>query len=75
MEIRSAEAAYLGIGVGEEAPLQQRIVAEIDARDDMPWMEGRLFVFGKEVVRVAVEDHFADPLHRHQRLGDQFGGI
>jgi hypothetical protein len=38
-------------------------------------MEGRLFVFGKEVVRVAVEDHFADPLHRHQRLGDQLGGI
>ena len=63
------------IGVREETPLQQRIVAEINARDDMSGMEGRLFIFGKEVIRVAVEDHSANPLHRHQRLGDQLGGI
>jgi hypothetical protein len=41
----------------------------------MAWMERRLFVFGKEVIRVAVEDHFPDPLHRDQRFGDQLGGI
>ena len=38
-------------------------------------MERRLFIFGKEVIRVAVEDHFAHPLHRHQRLGDQLGWV
>ncbi|STS81930.1 Uncharacterised protein [Klebsiella pneumoniae] len=69
------QAANLRIGVREETPLQQRIVAEINARDDMSGMEGRLFIFGKEVIRVAVEDHSANPLHRHQRLGDQLGGI
>ena len=30
----------------------------------MTWMEGRLFVFGKEVIRVAIEHHFADTLNR-----------
>ena len=61
MEVRPTQAANLRVGVREEAPLQQRIVAEINARYDMPGMKGRLFVFGKEVVRIAVEDHLANP--------------
>jgi hypothetical protein len=39
MEIRPAEAADLRIGIGEESALQQRIVAEVYPRNDMPWME------------------------------------
>lgn len=38
-------------------------------------MERRLFVFGEEVIRIAVKHHFPDPLYRNQRLGDQLGGI
>lgn len=75
MEIRPAKAADLRVGIGEQPPLQERVVAEIDPRHDMSGMEGRLFVFGKEVIRVAVEDHFPHPQHRHQRLGDQLGRV
>ena len=41
----------------------------------MAWVERRLFVFGEEVIRIAVKHHFPDPLYRNQRLGDQLGGI
>ncbi|CCJ84202.1 hypothetical protein BN133_579 [Cronobacter dublinensis 582] len=75
VEVRPAEAAYLGVGVGEQTPLQQRIVREIEPRHNMPRMERRLFVFRKEVIRVAVQHHFADQLHRHQLFRDKLGGI
>ena len=29
----------------------------------MTWMECCLFVFGKEVIRIAIEHHFADTLN------------
>ena len=41
----------------------------------MPWVECRLFVLGKEIVRVAIEHHFADQLHRNQLLGNKLGRI
>ena len=72
VEVRPAETADLRIGIGEEAPLQQGIVGEIEPWDNMARMEGHLFVFGKEVIRVTIEHHFANPLHRHQRFWDQF---
>ncbi len=75
MEVRPTQAANLRIGVREETPLQQRIVAEINARTICPGWKAACSFFGKEVIRVAVEDHSANPLHRHQRLGDQLGGI
>ena len=75
MEIRPAEAANLRIGIGEESALQQRVVAEVYSWNDMPGMEGRLFVFGKEVIRVAIKDHLTDALHRNQRFRDELGGI
>ena len=75
MEIRPAEAANLRIGIGEESALKQRVVAEVYPRNDMPRMERRLFVFGKKVIRVAIEDHLTDALHRDQRFRNQLGGI
>ena len=75
VEVRAAQAADLRIRVREQTPLQQRIVREIDARHDMPRMERHLFGFGEEVVRVAIERHLADDLHRHQFFRNQLGRI
>ena len=75
MEVRPAQAQQLSIGVREQPALQQRIVAEIDARDDMADMEGGLLGLGKEVVGVAVEGHLAELLHRHQLFGDDLGRV
>ena len=75
VEVRSAQSADLRIGIGEQTPLQQRIVSEVQPRYDVARMESSLFVFGEEVIRVAVEDHFADALHRHQLFRNQLGRI
>ncbi|MPN52438.1 hypothetical protein SDC9_200099 [bioreactor metagenome] len=75
VEVRSAKTANLRIGIGEQTPLQQGIVREINAGNDMAGMKGDLFVFGEEIIGVAVEYHFTDALHRNQRFGDQFGRI
>ncbi len=38
-------------------------------------MECCLFVFGKEVIRIAIEHHFADTLNGHQFFRDKFSWI
>jgi hypothetical protein len=53
-----------------DAPGQQRVVAEVDARHDMRGAEGHLLGFGKEVVGVAVEHHAAD-----RRTGTSSSGM
>ncbi len=75
MEIRPAQAAQLRIQIGEQAALQQRVVAEVDAGHDVARAVGNLFGFGKEVVRPAVEHHAADDLQRHQLFGNDLGRI
>ena len=75
MEIGSAKTTDLCIGIREQTPLQQRIVGEIQTGDNMPRMESRLFVFGKEVIRVAIEHHFANTLNGYQFFRDEFGWI
>ncbi len=57
------------------AALQERVVAEIDAGDDIGGAEGDLLGFGKEVGNVAVQDHAADGGKRREFLGDHFGCI
>ena len=75
VEVRPTETQQLGVGVGEQPALQQRVVGEVDARHDMADVEGGLLGLGEEVVRVAVEGHLAELLHRHQLLGDDFGRV
>ena len=75
MEIRPAEPDELGVGVGEQPALQQRVVGEVDARHHVAGMEGDLLGLGEEVVDVAVEHHLADDLERDDLFGDQLGGI
>ena len=75
VEIRPAQSADLGIGIREQTPLQQWVIAEIDARHHVARMESYLLGFCKVVVRVAVKHHFADDFDRHQLLRDQLGGV
>ncbi|MNF81594.1 hypothetical protein D3C84_638730 [compost metagenome] len=75
MKVRPAESADLRIGVGKKPTLQQGIVGKIDARHDMPRAESDLLGFGKEVVRVAVERHFAQRRNGHQFFRDQLGRV
>ena len=54
MEVGSTQARELRVRVGEETALQQGIIREIDAGDEMTWMEGYLFRFGKKAIGVAI---------------------
>jgi hypothetical protein len=75
VEIGPAEANELGVGVREQAPLKEWIIGEIDARDEVPRVKGDLFRLREEVVGVSVEHEAADPLDRHELLGDQLRRI
>ena len=75
MEIRPTKTTDLCIGIGEQTSLQQGIVGEVQTRNNMTWMECCLFVFGKEVIRIAIEHHFANTLNGYQFFRDEFGWI
>ncbi|MNT49463.1 hypothetical protein D3C72_1863190 [compost metagenome] len=75
VEVWPAETADLRIGIREQTALQERIVGEVQSRNNMTRVERHLFVFGKEIVGVAVEHHFADQLYRNQLFRDEFGGV
>ena len=55
--------------------MKERIVGKIDARHEMPGMEGDLFGLGKKVLRIPIEGQFPDTLHRHEFFRNQFGRI
>ncbi len=71
MEVGAPEATELRVEVREEAPLQQRIVREIEARHDVGRAERDLLGLGEEVVRVAIEHHAAHPGEGHELFGDE----
>ena len=75
MKVRPAKTADLRVCVGKQAPLQQRIVGKIDPRHDMPRAERNLLGFCEEIVRVAVEHHFAQGCDGYQFFGNQLGGV
>src|SRR5207253_1865071 len=54
---------------------QQRIIGEVDARDDMGGAERYLLGLGEEVVGVAVEHHLADRGQRNELFRNQLGGV
>ena len=74
-EVGAAQALELGVEVGEVAALEQRVVAEVDARDHVVGAEGDLLVLGEHVVDVAVEGQPRDDAHRQDLLGDDLGGV
>ena len=75
VEVRPTKTQHLGIQIGEQTPLQQRVIGEVDPRHDVGRIEGDLLGLGEVVVRVTVQHHLADRHHRHQRFGDQLGRI
>ena len=75
VEIDTAQAGELRIGVREQPPLQQRIVAQVYPGHQVAGIESHLLGLSEEIVRIAVQGHFAHALHRHEFLRDQLGGI
>ncbi len=67
-EVRAAEPDQLGIQVGEQPGLQQRVVREVDAGDDVLYAERHLLGLGEEIVGVAVEHQPSHRPHRHPLL-------
>ena len=75
VKVRGAQPRFLGVEVGKEPPLQQRVVRKVDSRHDVGGQEGHLLGFRKEVVRPAVQHHPPDDAHGHILFGDQLGGV
>src|SRR5271165_7291249 len=75
VEIRTAQPAELGVVVGEVPPLQEWIVAEVDAGDHVRSHESDLLSLREVIVRVAIKHHLANSLHGNQILRNDFGGI
>ena len=75
VKIGSAEARQLRVQIGEQASLQQRVVAEVDAGNDMSGMEGDLLGFSKEVVRITIQNHLADGLQGDEFFRNQLGRV
>lgn len=63
VEVGSSEAQELSVEVGKEAALKERVVGEIDTRNNVRYTECHLLRLGEEIVRVAVEDHPAYALN------------
>lgn len=74
-EIWAAQTGQLGIDVGEEPALQQGVVCDVDARDQMAGVEGHLFGLCEVVGGVLVQDHFSKHVNRRDFLGHKFGGV
>lgn len=54
MEVRSSQACQLCVLIREDAPLQQGIVTEIQAGDQMSRAESHLLRLAKKVVRITI---------------------
>jgi hypothetical protein len=54
-EVRPSQAQELGIQIGEQAGVQEWIVAEVDSRNDVSDAIGNLLRLGEEVLRIAIE--------------------
>src|ERR1051326_5383680 len=74
-KIRTAQPLELRIEVREIAPLQQRIVREVDSRDDVLGAERNLLGLGKEIIDDAVEHEPSHAPHWHLFLGNNFGRV
>ena len=75
MKVRPAQAGYLGVDIGMNAPSQQRVIREINTRHHMRGAKGHLLGLGKEVVRIAVQHHAAHRLDRDQFFRNNLGRV
>jgi len=69
-EVRTTQSLQLRVQVREVAALQQRIVAEVDARRNVLRHERDLFGFCEKVVGHPIKNKAADRLNRQNLLRD-----
>ena len=70
-----AQPRDLGIDIRVDAPGEQGIVAEVDARDDVGRAECNLLRLREEIVRIAVQHHLPDRPQRHELFRDDLGRV
>ena len=75
MEIRAAKPGNLRIDIGMYTASQQRVIAEVDAWNDVRRAERNLLGFGKKIVRITIEHHAPYRRNRHHFLGNKLRGI
>src|SRR6185503_15447128 len=66
VKIRSAEPADLRVDVGMQPAGEERIVGEIDSRDDMRNAERNLLGLREKVVGIAIEHHAPERLNGYE---------
>ena len=74
-KVRPTQTGNLGIQVGKQAALQQRVGGDVDARGQVRRAERDLLNLFEVVARVFVQRHRADDLHRRQLLGHELGRV
>jgi hypothetical protein len=75
MEVGASEPLQLGVEVGEEASLHQRVVREIDARNDVRHAERHLLGLREAAVDVAIENHLPEHGQRDDLFWNQLGRV
>ena len=75
VKVGASQPRDLGVHVRMYPPVQQRVIAEIDARHHMRGAKGDLFCLGEKVVGIPVQNHAPDRLDRDEFLGDELGRI
>ena len=75
VEVRAAQPGQLGVDVGEQPHLEQRVVGDVDAGHEVADVEGHLLRLGEEVRRRAGEGEQPERLHRGELLRHQLGGV
>ena len=74
-EVWTAKPLQLGVEVREVPSLKQRIVGEVDTRNDIAGMECDLLGLGEEIVDATVKHQPADDPDRDLFLGDDLGRV
>lgn len=75
LKVGTTMAVQLSVQVREDSALQQRILGEVDAADDVARLEHDLFGLGKVVGRVGVQLHNTERLDGDVLLGEDLGGV
>ena len=75
LKVGAAVTVDLGVEIGEETPLQQRILGKVDAADDVAGLEHDLLDLGEVVGGIDVEPQHAERLQGRQLLRDDLGGV
>ena len=75
VEVRATQTRELGVDVGEEPRLQQRVVRHLDAGYQVAEVEGHLLRLGEVVAGVRRERHQSDGLNRCQLFGNELGRV